>query len=83
MLAVAPDQQGRGIARILIGAAENHCRQRGCRHMDIKVLSLRPELLPFYSKLAYVQTGTEEFRPSRPLKVGYDCHCIVMSKPLQ
>ncbi len=83
MLAVAPDHQGRGISRILIEAAENHCQERGCRYMDIKVLSLRPELPGLYKRLGYVQIGTEEFRPSRPLKPGFECHCIVMSKPLQ
>jgi hypothetical protein len=50
--------------------------------MDISVLSLRPELLPFYRNLGYSETGTEDFHPTRPLKAGVSCHCIVMSKPL-
>jgi hypothetical protein len=50
--------------------------------MDITVLSLRTELPPFYRKLGYVETGAEEFRTSRPLKDGVQCHCIVMSKAL-
>jgi GNAT superfamily N-acetyltransferase len=82
MLAVDPTQQGRGLARLMIEAAEDHCRECGCKQMDINVLSLRPELPPFYRKLGYAETGTEEFRPSRPLKGGVECHAILMSKPL-
>jgi ribosomal protein S18 acetylase RimI-like enzyme len=82
MLAVDPSAQGRGLGRLMVDAAENHWRQRGCTFMDITVLSLRPELPPFYRKLGYTETGTEEFRTSRPFKDGVECHCIVMSKPL-
>jgi ribosomal protein S18 acetylase RimI-like enzyme len=80
MLAVAPSEQGTGIGRRLVECAEDHCRRRGCTAMDITVLSLRPELPRFYRKLGYIETGTEAFRPSRPLKDGVECHCIVMSK---
>jgi GNAT superfamily N-acetyltransferase len=83
MLAVAPSQQGKGLARQMIEAAERYCHQRGCRWMDISVLSLRMELLPFYRHLGYAGSGTEEFHPSRPLKEGFECHSIVMSKALR
>jgi len=82
MLAVNPSQQGKGLGRLMAEAAENHCRQQGCSDMDIAVLSLRPELPPYYRKLGYAETGTEEFHPSRPLKAGVECHCIIMSKAL-
>jgi len=82
MLAVEPSWQGRGLGRRMIAAAEEHCRTRGCKHMDLAVLSLRPELLPFYRRMGYAETGTEEFRPSVPLKSGVECHCIIMSKKL-
>ena len=82
MLAISPLHQGKGLGRTMVEAAEDHCRKQGCTVMDITVLSLRPELPPFYSKLGYVETGTEEFDPSRPLKAGVECHCIVMSKTL-
>ena len=82
MLAVDPSEQGRGLGRLMVDAAEDHCRRQGCTFIDITVLSLRPELPPFYRKLGYVETGTEEFHPSRPLKNGVECHCIVMSKAL-
>jgi len=82
MLAVDPSCQGMGLGRIMVEAAENHCRRHGCRYLDLTVLSLRPELPPFYRKLGYAESGTEPFRPSRPLRPGIECHCIVMSKAL-
>jgi len=82
MLAVEPSRQGTGLGRVLIEAAENHCRRRGCRWMDIIVLNLRSELLPFYRKLGYAEARTEEFRPARPLKDGVECFSIILSKAL-
>ncbi|HEV2398085.1 MAG TPA: HAD-IA family hydrolase [Candidatus Sulfotelmatobacter sp.] len=82
MLAVDPKRQGNGIGRKMVEAAEEYCREKGCTAMDLTVLSLRPELPPLYRKLGYVENGTEEFRPSRPLKDSLQCHCIVMSKAL-
>ena len=81
-LAVDPVHQGAGLSRLLAEAAEDHLRRQGCEAVDILVLSMRPELLPLYRKFGYVETGTEEFHTSRPLKSGVECHCIVMSKPL-
>ena len=82
MLAVDPGRQGSGLGRVMIEAAEDRCRQQECKFVDITVLSLRPELPPFYRKFGYTETGTEEFTPSRPLKGGVKCHAIVMSKCL-
>jgi GNAT superfamily N-acetyltransferase len=82
MLAVDPAAQGNGLGRVMVMAAEDYCRARNCKAMDITVLSLRPELPGFYSCLGYAITGTEEFHPSRPLRAGVECHGIVMSKAL-
>lgn len=82
VLAVNPSQQGRGLGRIMIQAAEDYCRRRGCKCMEISVLSMRTELLPFYHKLGYAESRIEEFHSSRPLKDGVQCHCIIMSKQL-
>ncbi len=81
-LAVAPQHQGAGLGRIIVEAAEDHLRRQGCKAVDITVLSLRPELPPIYRRFGYVESGTEDFHPSVPLKPGIECHCIVMSKPL-
>jgi len=82
MLAVDPLQQGKGLGKKMIEFAEEHCRSRGCAWMDISVLTLRPELRPFYEKLGYRETRREEFFPSRPLKKGFECRSIVMTKAL-
>ncbi len=82
MLSVDPSQQGKGLGRKLIAAAEAHVKSRGCDVMDIAVVNLRTELPPFYRRLGYVEVGIEEFHPSRPLKSGIEAHLIVMSKAL-
>lgn len=82
MLAVDPAQQGTGLGRRMTVAAEDHCRRHGCAWMDLSVLTLRPELPPLYRKLGYIETGREPFVPSRPLKDGMECECIIMSKAL-
>lgn len=82
MLAVDPSRQGAGLGKQMTESVEDYCRQHGCKHLDITVLSLRPELLPLYKKMGFVETSTEEFRPPRPLKPGFECQGIKMSKPL-
>ncbi len=83
MLSVDPAEQGKGLGRQMIAAAEDHCRRWGCKHMDIMVLALRTELPPFYVKLGYREIRREDFRPTRPLKNGAThTEGIVMSKPL-
>ena len=82
MLAVDPAEQGKELGRVMVDAVEDYCREKGCSGVDLVVISLRTDLPPFYRKLGYVETGTEEFHPSRKLKAGVECHCIVMSKEL-
>jgi ribosomal protein S18 acetylase RimI-like enzyme len=81
-LAVDPAHQRAGLGRLLVEAAEDHLRRQGCEAVDITVLSQRPELPPLYRKFGFVETGTEDFHTTRPIKPGVECHCIVMSKPL-
>ena len=82
LLAVDPDRQRRGLARRMMEEAETWFRSHGCEAVDLWVLSLRPELPPLYRKFGFVETRTESFQPSRPLKPGFECHGIVMSKTL-
>lgn len=81
-LAVDPAHQGKGLARRIVEAAEEIFRAQGCEAVEIIVLSLRPELPPLYRRFGYVETRTEEFRPTRTLKPGQQCHGIVMTKNL-
>ena len=82
MLAVDPERQGTGLASLLVEAAEEHLREQGCEALDINVLSLRPELLPLYSRFGFVETGRKEFPFPRTVNAEVECHFIVMSKPL-
>jgi GNAT superfamily N-acetyltransferase len=79
MLAVDPDEQGSGLGRGLIQAAEDYARMRGARVMGISVVHLRTELLEFYQRLGYVRTGTEPY-VHRP--VIQPVHFITMEKAL-
>lgn len=63
MLAVDPSQQGSGLGRAMVDAAEKFYRDKGCQAMDLTILSLRLELPPFYRKLGYGETGIQEFHP--------------------
>lgn len=82
MLAVAPSHQGKGCGRAMVEAAEIHCRRQGCTAMDISVLSLRPELVPFYNQFGYVETAREPFEAAHLVKDGLECLKLVMSKTL-
>ncbi len=53
LLAVDPAAQGRGLAKRIIGAAEDHFRREGFAEMMIDVVTLRTELFPFYASLGY------------------------------
>jgi len=81
-LAVDPAHQRSGLGKQMLAASEAHFRTKGCVAIDITVLSLRPELLPIYKRLGFVETGTEEFHMSRALKDNQPCHCIKMEKLL-
>ena len=80
LLAVDPARQHRGLGRRLIDEAENHARAGGCRIMDLRIVSVREELPPFYRRLGYVETGTAPF-PAE-IKSKLPCHFVLMSKPL-
>ena len=82
MLSVRASQQGNGLGRTMIQAAEQHCRNKGCKSMELTVLSLRAELPPLYRKFGYTETGREPFQTTRLIE-GYPlCELILMSKQL-
>jgi GNAT superfamily N-acetyltransferase len=80
LLAVDPARQHRGLGLRLIDEAENYARAAGCRAMDIRIVSLRAELPPFYRRLGYVETGTAPIPDE--IESKWPCHFILMSKPL-
>ena len=80
LLAVDPQRQGVGLGRKLVAAAEDYFRGERCSAVDLRVISQRTPLPPFYRRLGYVEIGTDPFAPSLQAKVPG--HYIVMSKPL-
>ncbi len=80
VLSVDPALQGRGLARLLIGAVEKHCREAGCTALDIEVVNLRLELPAFYTKFGFTPNGTAGFPDNE--KLTRDAHLMLMSKPL-
>ena len=80
LLAVEPARQGTGLGRKLVAAAEDYFRAAGCSAVDLRVISQRTPLPPFYRRLGYAETGTAPFSPSLQTKVPG--HYIIMSKSL-
>jgi GNAT superfamily N-acetyltransferase len=80
LLSVDPAQQGAGIGRILIDAAEDYAGANGCRYMDIRVVNLRTELPPRYRKLGYHQVREEPWPEGQASKIP--CYFLCMEKAL-
>jgi len=80
LLSVDPSRQRSGLGSRLMTAAEDRCREEGCRFIDLQIVNLRQELPAFYRRRGYVQTGIAPFRPDLVTKLP--CHFIKMSKPL-
>ena len=80
MLAVAPGQQGRGLGRQMMAAAEQHAAALGCGALDIRIVNHRTELPPFYRSLGFVDNGTE---PLEDTLLTKPAHFIRMTKPVE
>ena len=57
MFSVDPDQQGAGIGKQLLLAAESHARTVGSPAIYMYVISLREELINWYKRYGYLETG--------------------------
>ena len=80
LLSVDPSCQKSGLGSVLMLEAENYCRERGSRFMDILIVNLREELPAFYRRRGYVENGTTPFPEDVPTKIP--CHFINMTKRL-
>ena len=80
MLSVDPDHQRKGLGRLLVAAAEQVFREAGCRFSDLRIVSARTDLLPYYRSLGYAETGTAPYPAVVPPK--FPVHFIDMSKTL-
>lgn len=61
MFSVRPDLQGTGLGRVVLAEAEQMAaREWGSRLMRMKVLKQRPELIAWYERRGYTNTGKTE-----------------------
>jgi N-acetylglutamate synthase-like GNAT family acetyltransferase len=80
LLGVRPDRQKSGFGRRLTTAAEDYFRKAGCEAVDLRIVSVRAELPPFYERLGYAATAIAPVPDTVALKIP--SHFIVMSKSL-
>ncbi|MEI9959413.1 MAG: GNAT family N-acetyltransferase [Ferruginibacter sp.] len=57
MLSVSPLLQGAGIGKQLLKAAEEYAHQTGCTAVYMTVISVRDELINWYQRYGYKDTG--------------------------
>jgi GNAT superfamily N-acetyltransferase len=84
MLAVAPAGQGQGVGKFLLRAAEDYGRRYGCEVSKMTVISVRTELIAYYERQGYQQTGQTEPFPTDP-RYGIPkqpLNLLVLEKPL-
>jgi N-acetylglutamate synthase-like GNAT family acetyltransferase len=57
MLSVKPNIQARGVGKKLLAAAEDHARNLGIHKIEMTVISIRKELIAWYERRGYRDTG--------------------------
>lgn len=80
LLSVDPREQGRGLGRRLVVAAEERLRTQGHREVEILVVDLRKDLDPFYLGMGYRVSGEAPFPDGVETRIP--CRFLVMSKSL-
>lgn len=66
MLTVRPHLQGAGIGRQVLDAAERYAAQHCCTTITLTVITLRSELIKWYERRGYQQTGGRKPFPTDP-----------------
>ena len=86
MLTVSPSLQSGGYGRQLIDAAEQHARGFGATAMEMTVIKSRSELIDWYIRRGYADTGREEPFPLDDARFGLpktrDLVFVVLAKAL-
>jgi len=84
MLTVEPTLQAKGIGKVLLKEAEDYSRKyfRSSK-TEMTVVHLRPELIAWYERRGYKQSGETRLFPMKDPKFGLpkqDLHFIVLEK---
>lgn len=87
LLTVRPDAQAGGIGRLLLAAGENAAAARfGATTIEMTVIRQRRELIAWYERRGYVQTGEVRPFPSGDARFGLPRTCdlafVVLTKAL-
>lgn len=86
MLTVSPTLQGGGLGRALIEEAERHARSFGATAVEMTVIKSRRELIDWYLRRGYSDTGREEPFPLDDPRFGLpktrDLVFVVLGKAL-
>ena len=87
MFAIRPTRQGGGLGRAVLAEAERVMRDDlGCRTAKMTVIIQRPELIAWYERRGWVQTGAREPFPYDELRKGAprrdDLEFVVLAKTL-
>lgn len=77
MLTVSPELQNSGIGKKLLHQAEIHAKELGLPKIIMTVISVREELVAWYKRNGYVDTGVREPFPES------DVHVTVAEEPLE
>lgn len=77
MLTVSPELQNSGIGKKLLAEAENHAKTLGLSSIIMTVISVREELIAWYKRHGYIDTGEREAFPESEI------HITISDKPLE
>ena len=77
MLTVSPELQNSGIGKKMLAEAEVFAKSLGLSSIVMTVISVREELISWYKRHGYVDTGEREAFPQS------DIHVTIAEKPLE
>lgn len=86
MFAINPSLQGAGLGRALLSEAEHDAVARGAQVAEMTVIEQRQELLAWYARRGYADTGERQPFPYGNPRFGLprrdDLRFVVLRKPL-
>jgi ribosomal protein S18 acetylase RimI-like enzyme len=85
MLTVNPALQAKGLGKLLMAESERYAIQQGCKSVIMTVISVRAELIAYYERRGYKDTGERKPFPMTDPKFGLPqqhLEFIVMEKVL-
>ena len=66
MLTVSPLLQNKGIGKKLLFASEDYAKQQNCSAVEMTVISARNEIIEWYKRHGYFETGETRPFPTDP-----------------